>query len=138
MSEIRRVEDNPVRVLSTCTDNYYPTVSVGQNPGGVNCQGHATLKPGVSRAMFLTGNKLIQAIGQIQFLVVVGLRSLLPCWLPAKGWSLLLGTVTFLLVLSMWPPPNKNFLEAYTVCRLQMRTGPMVLQEELSVLNQGV
>lgn len=36
--------------------------------------------------------KFIQVVGQIQFLMVVGLKSLFPCCLLAKGWSLFLGT----------------------------------------------
>lgn len=34
---IRRVEDNSLRVLNICTDSYYLTISVSQNPGGLNC-----------------------------------------------------------------------------------------------------
>ena len=47
---------------------------------------------GADKAAFLPGasgqesaSALVQVVGQIQFLVVVGLRSAFPCWLSVKG-----------------------------------------------------
>lgn len=69
------------------------------------------LKLGIGRSTFLTRGsgeestpKLIRVVGQIQFLAFVVLWSWFPCWLPIKGRPLLLGTATFLLMLSVWPP----------------------------------
>lgn len=45
----------------------------------------------------------IQVAGLIQLLVVIGLKALLPCRLPAKGWSVLRELPARFLTQSPWP-----------------------------------
>lgn len=58
--------------------------------------------------------------GRTQFLVIVELRSLLSCWLLAKGWS-------WLLVTTLRPWPHGSFLRLFTAELFAARKGLWLL-----------
>lgn len=60
-------------------------------PNRIHCSDSHMPNQGVNRDVFLSGgfgdrstSKLIQVVGQVQFLCAVGLRSLFPLWLSAR------------------------------------------------------
>lgn len=58
-------------------------------------------------------SKIMQVVGRIQFYTIVGVMSLLPCWLPAKHCSHLLESSHIPCHMG---PPNQQWCEKSFLC----------------------